>query len=152
CDGERILYHDQFILRREYAIAEDNRHVVDFTVEILEPMPPHYFVSLISDRWMSSETKLPLSLMNIILPEKFPPHTELLKLQPLPVSDLKVPEYTRLYPDWKVFNPIQTQTFTSLYTTDDNVLVAAPTGSGKTVCAEFALLRHWAKSEHGKAV
>ena len=28
-----------------------------------------------------------------------------------------------------------------LYNSDDNVLVAAPTGSGKTICAEFALLR-----------
>ena len=28
-----------------------------------------------------------------------------------------------------------------LYNTDDNVLLAAPTGSGKTICAEFAILR-----------
>lgn len=152
CDGEKTLYHDQFILRKEYAKAEDNRHVVDFTVEILDPLPPHYFVSLISDRWMASETRIALSLMNLILPEKFPPHTELLKLQPLPVSALKVEQYVKLYPDWQHFNSIQTQTFNSLYSTDDNVLVAAPTGSGKTVCAEFALLRHWAKSSAGKAL
>lgn len=35
------------------------------------------------------------------------------------------------------FNAIQTQVFTSLYDTDENVLVAAPPGSGKTVCAEL---------------
>ena len=152
CDGEKILFHDQFILRREFAMAEDNRHLVDFSVEILDPMPPHYFVSLVSDRWMASETKLPISMMNFILPEKFPPHTEVLKLQPLPVDALKLPEYINLYPNRQTFNPIQTQTFKSLYGTDDNVLVAAPTGSGETVCAEFALLRHWAKAEHGKAL
>ena len=33
------------------------------------------------------------------------------------------------------------QVFTALYNTDDNCLVAAPTGSGKTACAEFAILR-----------
>ncbi len=33
------------------------------------------------------------------------------------------------------------QVFTALYNTDDNCLVAAPTGSGKTTCAEFAILR-----------
>ena len=33
------------------------------------------------------------------------------------------------------------QVFTALYNTDDNCLVAAPTGSGKTACAEFAVLR-----------
>ena len=31
--------------------------------------------------------------------------------------------------------------FTALYNMDDSCLVAAPTGSGKTACAEFAVLR-----------
>lgn len=51
------------------------------------------------------------------------------------------PEFEKLYQRFRSFNPIQTQTFNMLYNLDDNVLVAAPTGSGKTVCAEFALLR-----------
>ncbi|GJZ43702.1 U5 small nuclear ribonucleoprotein 200 kDa helicase, partial [Tanacetum coccineum] len=37
--------------------------------------------------------------------------------------------------------------FTVLYNTDDNVLVAAPTGSGKTICAEFAKLRNHQKGD-----
>jgi len=41
--------------------------------------------------------------------------------------------------------------FTALYNTDDNCLVAAPTGSGKTVCAEFAILRMLAKVCNGLA-
>ena len=36
---------------------------------------------------------------------------------------------------------MQTQTYNVLYNSDDNVLVAAPTGSGKTVCGEFAVMR-----------
>ena len=44
------------------------------------------------------------------------------------------------------FNPIQTQVFNALYNMNDNVFVGAPTGSGKTVCAEFALLRLWFKT------
>ncbi|KAL2756416.1 hypothetical protein ACRALDRAFT_1042526 [Sodiomyces alcalophilus JCM 7366] len=145
CDGEDILYHDQFLLRKEYAVSESNEHIVDFTVPITDPMPPNYFISVISDRWTHSETRLPVSFHKLILPEKFPPHTELLELQPLPVSALKVKEYARLYPGWDHFNRIQTQTFKSLYETDQNVFVGAPTGSGKTVCAEFALMRHWSK-------
>ena len=50
-------------------------------------------------------------------------------------------EFESLYQRFRSFNPIQTQTFNVLYNLDDSVLVAAPTGSGKTVCAEFALLR-----------
>ncbi|RDW74063.1 Sec63-domain-containing protein [Coleophoma crateriformis] len=152
CDGEDILFHDQFILRKDFAQAEMNEHVVEFTVPITEPMPPNYFVTVISDRWMHSETKLAVSFQKLILPEKFPPHTPLLDLQPLPVAALKTQDYVDLYPNWQRFNKIQTQTFNSLYTTDDNVFVGAPTGSGKTVCAEFALLQHWKHQDAGRAV
>jgi len=152
CDGEDILFHDQFILRKDYAESDSNEHVMEFTVPITEPMPPNYFISVISDRWMHSEVRLPVSFTKLILPERFPPHTELLDLQPLPVAALKAKDFAALYPDWQQFNKIQTQTFNSLYNTDNNVLIGAPTGSGKTVCAEFALLRHWAKKEAGRAV
>jgi len=36
---------------------------------------------------------------------------------------------------------------------DENVFIRAPTtGSGKTICAEFALLRLWSKREQPRAV
>ncbi|KAK0733880.1 Sec63 Brl domain-containing protein [Lasiosphaeria miniovina] len=152
CDGEDILFHDQFILRKDYAGSDANEHAVEFTVPITEPMPPNYFISVISDRWMHSETRLAVSFNKLILPERFQPHTELLDLQPLPVAALKAKDFAALYPGWQQFNKIQTQSFNSLYNTDSNVLVAASTGSGKTVCAEFALLRHWAKPDSGRAV
>ena len=153
CDGESILCHDQFLLRKSYAESEMNEHLVEFTVPITEkPMPPNYFISVVSDRWMHSETKLAVSFQKLILPEKFPAHTPLLDLQPLPVSALKKPEFVNLYPNWETFNKIQTQVFNSLLATDDNVFVGAPTGSGKTTCAEFALLRHWSKKDPGRAV
>ncbi|PNH01001.1 U5 small nuclear ribonucleoprotein helicase [Tetrabaena socialis] len=40
--------------------------------------------------------------------------------------------------------------FTALYNSDDNALIAAPTGSGKTICAEFAVLRMLARAAEGK--
>ncbi|MCJ1306524.1 DEIH-box ATPase [Agyrium rufum] len=152
CDGEDILFHDQFLLRREYATSEMSEHLVEFTVPITEPMPPNYFITLLSDRWMDSETKIAVPFQKLVLPEKFPPHTPLLDLQPLPVAALKRDEFRGLYPDWSSFNKIQTQVFNSLFTTDDNVFVGAPTGSGKTVCAEFAILRHWSSQPGGRAV
>ena len=51
------------------------------------------------------------------------------------------PEFEKLFTHFTHFNPIQTQVFTALYNTDDNALLAAPTGSGKTIAAEFAVLR-----------
>ncbi|WEW58444.1 Pre-mRNA-splicing helicase BRR2 [Emydomyces testavorans] len=152
CDGEDILFYDQFVLRREFATTEMNEHLVEFTVPITEPMPPNYFISLISDRWMHSETKIAVAFQKLILPERFPPHTPLLDMQRVPVKALKRSDYQSLYPKWETFNKIQTQVFKSLFDSDDNVFIGAPTGSGKTVCAEFALLRHWSKNGNGKAV
>nr|GEW94649.1 DExH-box ATP-dependent RNA helicase DExH12-like [Tanacetum cinerariifolium] len=141
-DGEYILHHEYFLLKKQY-IDED--HTLSFIVQISEPLPPQYFIKVVSDRWLGSLSVLPVSFCHLILPEKYPPPTELLDLQPLPVTALRNPLYESLYQELKHFNPIQTQAFTVLYNTDDNVLVAAPTGSGKTVCAEFSVLRNHQK-------
>ena len=59
---------------------------------------------------LGSETQLPVSFRHLILPEKNPPPTELLDLQPLPVSALRNPAFEGLYKDkFPYFNPIQTQ-------------------------------------------
>jgi pre-mRNA-splicing helicase BRR2 len=152
CDGEDILFFDQFLLRKDFAISDNNEHLVDFTVPITEPMPPNYFISLISDRWIHCETKVPVSFQKLILPERFPAHTPLLDMQPVPLQALKRKDYMALYPHWDRFNRIQTQVFKSVYEGDESIFLGAPTGSGKTVCAELAVLRHWAKGDASKAV
>ncbi|KAF8707564.1 Sec63 protein, partial [Rhizoctonia solani] len=149
-DGEIILFHDQFVLRQRYAQAE---HTVTLTIPMFEPVPPNYYVSLVSDRWLHSETRLPISFKHLLLPEKFPPPTPLLDLQPLPVVALRNKEFEAIYaPKLETFNKIQTQVFQALYNSDEHVLIGAPTGSGKTICAEFALMRLWQKPEAGRAV
>ncbi|KTW26222.1 ATP-dependent RNA helicase BRR2 [Pneumocystis jirovecii RU7] len=149
-NGEQILFHDQFILKEKYSKDE---HYVEFTVPISEPIPPNYFITIISDRWMHSETKLSVAFKHLILPEKIPPYTPLLDLQPLPIAAVRKPEFIKLYSSYfQHFNKIQTQVFNTLFTTDENVFVGAPTGSGKTTCAEFALIRHWLKENSGRAV
>eukprot|EP01094_Clydonella_sp_ATCC50884_P027740 TRINITY_DN8091_c1_g2_i1.p1 TRINITY_DN8091_c1_g2~~TRINITY_DN8091_c1_g2_i1.p1 ORF type:complete len:1853 (+),score=962.58 TRINITY_DN8091_c1_g2_i1:598-5559(+) len=138
-DGENILHHEFFLLKGAY--AEDD-HYLTFTVPLLEPMPPQYFIRVVSDRWLGAESVLPISFAYLILPEKYPPHTELLDLQPVLLGDLKNDAFARAYEDdVRVLNPIQTQTFPVLYGSDHSVLVAAPTGSGKTLCAEMCVLR-----------
>jgi activating signal cointegrator complex subunit 3 len=75
------------------------------------------------------------------LPELHPPHTKLLDLHPLPITALNNSNYEELY-NFSYFNPVQTQIFHTLYHSDNNVLVGAPTGSGKTVAAELAIFRY----------
>ncbi|KNZ72229.1 U5 small nuclear ribonucleoprotein 200 kDa helicase [Termitomyces sp. J132] len=149
-DGEIILFHDTFVLRQKYA---EDEHNVTITVPMFEPVPPNYYISLISDRWLHSQTRLPISFKHLILPEKFPPPTPLLDLQALPLSALHNKEFEEIYASTiQTFNKIQTQVFQALYTSDENVFIGAPTGSGKTICAEFALLRLWSKKEQPRAV
>jgi len=147
-DQEHILHAESFLLKAKF--AEDD-HTITFTVPIFDPLPPQYYIRLVSDRWLGAETTLPVSFRQLILPDKYPPHTELLDLQPLPVSAIGAD--AGLYNGrFSHFNPIQTQTFSTLYNADDNVLVGAPTGSGKTVCAEFAILRMLASRPAGRCV
>ena len=66
-------------------------------------------LQVVSDKWLNCEAVLPVSFRHLILPEKYPPPTELLDLQPLPVSALRNPQFEALYKNFKTFNPIQTQ-------------------------------------------
>ncbi|XP_074602133.1 U5 small nuclear ribonucleoprotein l(3)72Ab [Brevipalpus obovatus] len=141
-DQEIILHHEYFLLKQKY---NQDEHNVTFFVPLTDPLQPHYYVRVVSDRWIGSSTLIPISFQNSILPEKHPPPTELLDLQPVPVS--RVGDYEVLYEKrFPFFNPIQTQVFNSLFNSDANVFVGAPTGSGKTVCAEFAILRLFSKN------
>jgi pre-mRNA-splicing helicase BRR2 len=144
-DGEAILHHELFVLKARFA---EDEHTLTFTVPISDPLPPQYFVRVVSDRWLGAETVLPVSFRHLLLPEKYAPHTELLDLQPLPVAAVG-PEFAPLFEGrFPAFNPIQTQAFHVLFGSDDNALVGAPAGSGKTVCAELAIARMLHK--HGR--
>lgn len=75
-------------------------------------------------------------------------YTNLLRLHPQPLASLQNPVYEAIYASkFRFLNPIQTQTFHQLYHQDGNVLICAPTGSGKTMCAELAMMRVWNQSQ-----
>lgn len=149
-DSEIILHHEYFLLKNKYASDE---HVIKLFVPVFEPLPPQYFIRVVSNRWLGSETQLPVSFRHLILPEKNPPLTELLDLQPLPVSALRNPDFEALYKDkFPYFNPIQTQVFNTLYNSQENVFIGAPTGSGKTICAEFAVLHMFSLNPDSRCV
>ena len=138
-DGEQILYYQYWLLKKKY--AEETQYL-NFIIPLIEPMPPHYYLRICSDTWLKAETTHLISFRSLILPEKFPPHTELLDLQPLSLHALKNEAFeAMLGATLTQFNSIQTQVFSTVYESDQNVLVAARSGAGKGVIGELAMLR-----------
>lgn len=122
-----VIYHSEyFLLLKKHVVQLEPQEVV-FTIPIFEPLPSQYIIRLISDRWLGAEADIPVSFKHLILPDLHLPRTKLLDLHPLPISALKNSSYESLY-SFTYFNPIQTQLFHTLYHTDANVLLGAPTG------------------------
>ncbi|KAL3683377.1 hypothetical protein R1sor_001399 [Riccia sorocarpa] len=145
-ENEHIYHSELFVLTKKM-MAEES-HTISFTIPIFEPLPSQYYIRAVSDTWLEASCVHTVSFQHLILPEVrtpysaiyfHPPHTELLDLRPLPVTALGNKAYESLY-KFSHFNPIQTQAFHTLYHTDVNVLLGAPTGSGKTISSELAML------------
>ncbi|KAK4936938.1 putative steryl acetyl hydrolase mug81 [Elasticomyces elasticus] len=143
-DTSEIYHHEYFILSRR---KMHDSHELNFTIPLADPLPSQIYVRVISDRWLGAETVHPVSFQHLIRPDTESVYTDLLDLQPLPISALKNPALEELYGQrFPFFNPMQTQIFHTLYHTSNNVLLGSPTGSGKTVAAELAMW--WAFREH----
>ncbi|KAF4322230.1 hypothetical protein BBO99_00002272 [Phytophthora kernoviae] len=99
-----------------------------------------YVIRILSDRFVGIESfyevdyTLSESTVAETKKQKDEMYTKLLRLHPQPLQSLDDPVYQALYVGkFQYFNPIQTQTFHQLYHQDGNVLLCAPTGSGKTL-------------------
>lgn len=57
----------------------------------------------------------------------------------------------RVFPRFPIFNAVQSKCFPIAYETDDNLVVSAPTGSGKTVIMELGILRIMDQLKSGRA-
>ena len=148
------IYHSESLLvdRRAVAAAAAGEPItLTFAIPIFEPLPSQYWVRAVSDRWLGMQTLTPISFRHLVLPERAPPHTDLLDLAPLPRAALGDARLEALY-RFSHFNPVQTQMFHAVYHTDAPILLGAPTGSGKTVAAELAVYRLWAAHPGKKAV
>lgn len=136
-ETSEIYHYEQFILSRR-KLYDD--HELNFTIPLADPVPAQVYVRAVSDRWLGAETVTAVSFQHLIRPDTENVYTDLLDLQPLPVSALKNPPLEEIYAQrFPFFNPMQTQIFHCMYHTPANVLLGSPTGSGKTVAAELAM-------------
>lgn len=55
-DSEVILHHEYFLLKAKYAQDE---HLITFFVPVFEPLPPQYFIRVVSDRWLCECPRMP---------------------------------------------------------------------------------------------
>ena len=132
------IYHHEFFILSRRKLYDD--HELNFTIPLSDPLPSQIYVRAVSDRWLGAETVHPVSFQHLIRPDTESVYTDLLDLQPLPVSALKNPLLEEIYGQrFPFFNPMQTQIFHTMYHTSANVLLGSPTGSGKTVAAELAM-------------
>lgn len=132
------IYHHEFFLLSRKKLYDD--HELNFTIPLSDPLPTQIYVRAVSDRWLGAETVTPVSFQHLIRPDTESVYTDLLDLQPLPISALKNSLLEEIYGQrFQFFNPMQTQIFHCLYHTSANVLLGSPTGSGKTVAAELAM-------------
>jgi activating signal cointegrator complex subunit 3 len=150
CDTESdtLYYQEYFVLHKK---EKDHEHNLMFTIPIREPLPSQYILQVVSDRWIGSESDQPVTFKHLLLPEKETVYTKLLDLRPMPKRALYNPAAESMY-RWKHMNPMQTQVFHTLYHEDCNVLLGAPTGSGKTFTAEMSMLRLFAMHPDAKVV
>ncbi|KAI0017266.1 Sec63 Brl domain-containing protein [Xylariomycetidae sp. FL0641] len=136
-ETSEIYHHEYFILNRR-KLYDD--HELNFTIPLSDPLPDQIYVRAVSDKWLGAETVTPVSFQHLIRPDTESVYTDLLNLQPLPITALKNPGLEEVYARrFQFFNPMQTQIFHTLYHTPANVLLGSPTGSGKTVAAELAM-------------
>ncbi|KAF2473024.1 Sec63-domain-containing protein [Lindgomyces ingoldianus] len=132
------IYHSEYFILSRRKLYDD--HELNFTIPLTDPLPSQIYVRVVSDRWLGAETVHPVSFQHLIRPDTESVYTDLLNLQPLPISALKNTLLEELYAKrFQYFNPMQTQIFHCLYHTPANVLLGSPTGSGKTVAAELAM-------------
>ncbi|GMM38534.1 ATP-dependent RNA helicase [Saccharomycopsis crataegensis] len=158
-NGEKILYNDIFLVRQEFV---NEQHFVEFTINLpvsdsnkQQIIPPNYFITLISERWLNCEYRTPVTFFNIKLPKKFSTPTEVVDMPLVPSSQLKMKEFEKYFTkvrNFKNFNRLQSQVFDAVYNSNDNIFCGISKGSGKTLIAELAIFNYWKSQKPGRVI
>ncbi|KAF3840310.1 hypothetical protein F7725_019027 [Dissostichus mawsoni] len=146
--NDHIYHSEHILLQKKQVVSEEPQHIV-FTIPIFEPLP----LSTTSGRCPTAGWGQRPSASLTSRTSSYPRDTPHTAAGPAasPVTALGNPEFESLF-KFTHFNPIQTQIFHTLYHTDTNVLLGAPTGSGKTIAAEMAMFRVFSQYPGAKVV
>ncbi|GIK05896.1 sec63 protein [Aspergillus viridinutans] len=112
---------------REYQAKEPSRQYHEDQLSHEEGSPLHGSSTLSISTAQCQKSpfeNIPMSVRGIVL-----------------VSVHELPDSYRSIFHFPVFNAVQSKCFQRVYKTDDNIVLAAPTGSGKTVIMELAICR-----------
>lgn len=126
-------------------------------------IPSEYVIFVLSDQWNNCDYDFHIECLKITLPTELVAYTKVPpNLNQCPLSALKNEIFATLFQTFQpqfdlnsdrveyqqnrslhveAFNMMQSQVFHPLYYCDRNLLICAPTGSGKTLLADLAALR-----------
>ncbi|SBS86872.1 RNA-helicase, putative [Plasmodium ovale curtisi] len=143
-----ILYFQKFTIHKK---DRKKIHDISFEFPICNQMPPQITAQFMSMNWCNLSYIHIFNTNNLFINQKVNIFSEILPLIPLSTQILKNPNYIKFF-SFKYFNPIQTQMFHSTFHTDENILLGAPTGSGKTVIGELCILRNLLQHAEARSV
>ncbi|EUD69534.1 adenosinetriphosphatase [Plasmodium inui San Antonio 1] len=143
-----ILYFQKFSIHKK---DRKKIHDISFEFPLSNQMPPQITVQFLSMNWCNLSYVHIFNTNNLFINQKINIFSEILPVIPLSTQILKIASYIKFFP-FRYFNPIQTQMFHATFHTDENILLGAPTGSGKTVIGELCILRNLLHHERQKAV
>eukprot|EP00371_Babesia_bovis_P000158 XP_001608805.1 helicase [Babesia bovis T2Bo] len=132
------LCSEECILNKSKVMLNCNK--TSATVDMFVPQredDTYFILKVFSSKWLGLSFEQQLRTKRLAYVEEG--YTKLLKLWPMPTKAL----CDKFDYQHKYFNPLQTQMLSYCLYHDDNLLVGAPTGSGKTVVAELAMFRLW---------
>lgn len=161
CNGNELIHHAQIAIDSNIAdlspldekALQSGRYVESAFFVPLKENADSYLIKIMSDHFVDADTYCELSLAHMKVNMEKMDYSTVLDLRPLKIEALQNEQFiATINPKLKFFNPIQTQIFWPLYHTDENVIVGAPTGSGKTLIAELAIFRVFAHKPHQKVV
>lgn len=115
----------------------EGAHTFEFVIPA--PYKNSYEINLCLSQFLGSDCSYTLYVQNCgsSICEKFISKSP--RLRPIRVSVID-PEYQYIF-KFNEFNIVQSQVFFQCYHTDENLLVCAPTATGKTAIAELCLIR-----------